>query len=178
MGGSEGVKTVTAVRAEKGGSLVPVELQRSQPGPLNRTSSWEGTVTIAQGEQAGWDKENLPERKGAWRKNEEGRKGFWIKEGFFKEWPHPHPRLSQLSGPSLPISLLPESLKLKPHSTAGNTGLGFLSRQTVSSPRGGPVSPALSLSQRMRGRGCAAKVGCPRTGWAWQTRGMEVGHTC
>lgn len=175
---------MTAVRAEKGGSLVPAERQRSHPGPLNRTSSWEKgqwplpRVSRDSGHCPGWDKENLPERKGAWRKNEEGRAGFWIKEGFFKEWPHPHLQLSQLSGCRLSVSLLPEILKLIPLSTAGNTGLGFLSSQTVSSLRDGPVSPALSLSQRRRGRGCAAKVWCPRTGWAWQTRGMEVGHTC
>lgn len=29
---------------------------------------------MAQGEQAGWDRESLPERKGAWRENEVGRK--------------------------------------------------------------------------------------------------------
>lgn len=125
-------------------------------------------MTIAQGEQAGWDKENLPERKGAWRKNEEGRAGFWIKEGFFKEWPHPHPGCPS----SVAIACQSASCLRASNccvSTAGNTGLGFLSSQTVSSPRGGPVSPALSLSQRTRGRGCAAKVGCPRTGWAGQT---------
>lgn len=92
---------------------MPAELQRSQPGPLNRTSSWEKgqwplpRVSRDSGHCPGWDTENLPERNGAWRKNEEGRAGFWIKEGFFKERPHLHPRLSQLSGGRLPDSQPP-----------------------------------------------------------------------
>lgn len=121
---------------------MPAQHHRSQPGALNRTRcSGHGP-----GEQAGWDRESLPERQGAWGKNEEGKKGFWIKGAFFKEQPHPTSVAVPAQWPSpagqLPASevLKPIVLLLRPLSTAGNTGLGFFWSQTVSSLREGPVS--------------------------------------
>lgn len=178
-------------RAAEGGSSGASQAPEKPAWCRNRTGCWgeerrpgHAPHTCCPGGADWLGPGSPPERKGAWRKPEAGRVGFWMKEGFFKEQPlHPcccpspavavvasRPRVppaSEILQLSLPWDFCPP----RPVSSAARLwarwGWGGACRPL--SPR----QPAQSLRHIGRSHGPAADSAC-REGVSLPDPGTEV----